>query len=271
MKLWWTNRILRKLEYLDEEKRARLLEMRQSGVDIPGINQIPFGVRAIRSGVEVEGIWISRPNTPEPSQNASSATFLGQHSGRGTESDAAVFGSSLESGIDDPRQRRSQIDGPNVQSSCESGSVGNPQTTTFSQDGSRTHIMDQNTSSHVATKRRSPTTESSVSPEPNDDPTCTWSGKEDSEITQIDTARAVRLSPLFGSEPVSYGNGEIFANRQIRWPNTNFEVLPAGSLGSRLELADDAIHKVETPRSQFQQLQPETKKLRKSRPVSRTN
>lgn len=27
---------------------------------------VPFGVRAIESGVEVEGVWISRPNTPMP-------------------------------------------------------------------------------------------------------------------------------------------------------------------------------------------------------------
>lgn len=271
VKLWWTNRILRKLECIDEEKRARLLEMRQCGVDIPRVDQIPFGVRAIRSGVEVEGIWISRPNTPEPSQDASSATFLGHHSGRGTESDTVVFGSSLESGIDDPRQRRSEIYGSHVQSSCESESLGSPQNTTFSRSGPGSHVIHQNASSHHFIERRSPTSGSSISPEPHDDSARTWSGGEDTEITQIDTTRAVRLSPVFGAEPVSYGNLEIFANRRIRRPNTNFEVLPAGSLGSRLELANDAIHNVETPRSQFQQLQSERKKLRKSRPVSRTN
>ena len=172
MKLWWTNRILRKLEYLDEEKRARLLEMRQSGIDIPGVDQIPFGVRAIRGGVEVEGIWISRPNTPDPSQNTSSATFFGHHSGRGTESDTAVFGPSTESGIDDIRQARSQIDGSYVQSSCESEGVGSPQTTTFSQDIRGNHVIDANVSSHVATETRCPTTGSNISPELQDESTC---------------------------------------------------------------------------------------------------
>ena len=28
---------------------------------------IPFGIRAIESGVEVDGVWISRPNTPNAS------------------------------------------------------------------------------------------------------------------------------------------------------------------------------------------------------------
>lgn len=245
--------------------------MRQSGIDVPGVDQIPFGVRAIRGGVEVEGIWISRPNTPEPSRNASSATFFGHHSGRGTESDTAVFGSSTESGLDDIRQARSQVDGSYVQSSCESEGIGSPHTTTFSQDICGNQVMDANASYHVAIGRRSPTTGSSISPEPHDESTCTCSGTDDSVVAQIDTARAVPLNPLIGPGPVSYGNAEIFANRQIRRPNTNFEVLPAGSLGSRLELADDAIREIETPRSQFQQLQPERKKLRKSRPVSRTN
>ena len=34
-------------------------------------NHVPFGIRAIESGVEVEGVWISRPNSPAPSILAS--------------------------------------------------------------------------------------------------------------------------------------------------------------------------------------------------------
>ncbi len=30
-------------------------------------NQIPFGVRALESGIEVDGVWVSRPNTPTSS------------------------------------------------------------------------------------------------------------------------------------------------------------------------------------------------------------
>ncbi|KAM7197624.1 hypothetical protein V8F20_006514 [Naviculisporaceae sp. PSN 640] len=64
VKLWMNNRLMRKQEILDEEKRARYTEMRRSGLQVKRANEIPFGVRAIQSGVQVEGIWISRPATP---------------------------------------------------------------------------------------------------------------------------------------------------------------------------------------------------------------
>jgi hypothetical protein len=55
---------MRKQELLDEEKRSRLTEMRKTGVSVKRGAEIPFGVRAIQGGVEVDGIWISRPATP---------------------------------------------------------------------------------------------------------------------------------------------------------------------------------------------------------------
>lgn len=58
---------MRKQEIIDEEKRARFTEMRKAGVPVSakrGGPEIPFGVRAIQRGVEVDGIWISRPTTP---------------------------------------------------------------------------------------------------------------------------------------------------------------------------------------------------------------
>ncbi|KAK4192673.1 hypothetical protein QBC35DRAFT_469538 [Podospora australis] len=61
MRLWWNNRLMRKQEVLDEEKRARLEEMRRTGIPAKRANHIPFGIRAIEGGVEVDGIWISRP------------------------------------------------------------------------------------------------------------------------------------------------------------------------------------------------------------------
>ena len=43
--------------------------------------EVPFGIRAIESGVEVDGVWISRSNTPGPSMTGSpasaSTTFIG--------------------------------------------------------------------------------------------------------------------------------------------------------------------------------------------------
>ena len=79
VKLWWNNRLMRKQEILDEEKRARYTEMRRSGISAKRTNEIPFGVRALQSGIEVDGIWISRPATPNEIAAAklASSTTLG--------------------------------------------------------------------------------------------------------------------------------------------------------------------------------------------------
>ncbi|RKF58901.1 hypothetical protein GcM3_179013 [Golovinomyces cichoracearum] len=63
-------RLMKKHEIVDEEKRSRIQEFRgnsQRG-ESRGKHEIPFGVRAIQSGIQVDGIWISNPNTPFPSQ-----------------------------------------------------------------------------------------------------------------------------------------------------------------------------------------------------------
>ncbi|KAH8737313.1 hypothetical protein BGZ61DRAFT_470774 [Ilyonectria robusta] len=78
-RLRWTNRAVRRLEIIDEEKRARLSAMSHCGIDALRPPEVPFGIRAIQSGIEVEGIWISRPNTPDPSQPATPATLVGHH------------------------------------------------------------------------------------------------------------------------------------------------------------------------------------------------
>ncbi|CAM1506991.1 Fc.00g066320.m01.CDS01 [Cosmosporella sp. VM-42] len=74
-KLWWNNRSMQRLEVIDQEKRARLSTLSHCGVNAWRPPEIPFGVRAIQNGVEVEGIWISWPNTSDMSQVASSTLF----------------------------------------------------------------------------------------------------------------------------------------------------------------------------------------------------
>ncbi|KAK0656085.1 hypothetical protein B0T16DRAFT_293153, partial [Cercophora newfieldiana] len=64
VKLWWNNRLMKKQIVLDEEKRARVEEMRRTGLPLKRTNDIPFGVRALQRGVAVDGIWISRPVSP---------------------------------------------------------------------------------------------------------------------------------------------------------------------------------------------------------------
>lgn len=69
IKLLWTNRIVARQEIIDEEKRIRIEELRLSGQLVePRKNlDVPFGVRAIQSGIQVDGIWISGTNTLVPS------------------------------------------------------------------------------------------------------------------------------------------------------------------------------------------------------------
>jgi hypothetical protein len=90
VKLWWTNRYLRKQELIDEEKRHRIKEMQKTGLSLKKGMEIPFGVRAIQGGVEVDGIWISRPTTPatpitptSASKPGSTTTLAGEHIGVG--------------------------------------------------------------------------------------------------------------------------------------------------------------------------------------------
>ncbi|KAI7783828.1 hypothetical protein LA080_011301 [Diaporthe eres] len=65
MKLWWMNRHMKKIEELDAEKQVRTAQIRRSG--LPTNNrrsrvgsEIPFGVKALESGVEVDGVWVAR-------------------------------------------------------------------------------------------------------------------------------------------------------------------------------------------------------------------
>ncbi|KAF4469933.1 hypothetical protein FALBO_3160 [Fusarium albosuccineum] len=77
VKLWWTNRAMRRLEIIDEEKRARVSLMSHCGIDNLRPPEIPFGIRALQNGVEVEGIWISRSKEPESCQISPRATLVG--------------------------------------------------------------------------------------------------------------------------------------------------------------------------------------------------
>lgn len=43
------------------------MSQKRRGPGVPRADEVPFGIRALERGVEVEGVWISRGNTPEPS------------------------------------------------------------------------------------------------------------------------------------------------------------------------------------------------------------
>ncbi|CZT48118.1 uncharacterized protein RSE6_08777 [Rhynchosporium secalis] len=69
-KLLWRNRLVQRQELVDEEKRARIQQLRSSGqiVESRKSHDIPFGIRAVQSGVQVDGIWISRTANPNPTR-----------------------------------------------------------------------------------------------------------------------------------------------------------------------------------------------------------
>lgn len=76
LKLWYDRSKLRKYTKVEKGKRAATPEM----LEAQPVQQvhaeemkddIPFGVRAIESGIEIDGVWISRSNTPVGSSRAS--------------------------------------------------------------------------------------------------------------------------------------------------------------------------------------------------------
>lgn len=53
------------------------MSQRRRGPGVPRADEVPFGIRALERGVEVEGVWVSRGNTPEPSiRHESSASSI---------------------------------------------------------------------------------------------------------------------------------------------------------------------------------------------------
>ncbi|KAH7080407.1 hypothetical protein BKA63DRAFT_242979 [Paraphoma chrysanthemicola] len=68
LKLWYDTHKIKKYSKVDKGKRAQTPEMLEAqpvtAVSIETKDEIPFGIRAIQSGIEIDGVWISRTNTP---------------------------------------------------------------------------------------------------------------------------------------------------------------------------------------------------------------
>ncbi|KAL9092264.1 MAG: hypothetical protein Q9165_004438 [Trypethelium subeluteriae] len=77
LKLAYSHWRIRKYSKLATEKRQIVPDIAiypQSGLDHE--TEIPFGIRAIEQGVEVEGVYISRSNSPAPTPRASQLSSL---------------------------------------------------------------------------------------------------------------------------------------------------------------------------------------------------
>lgn len=76
-KLGYDQRKLRQYKRMvtvDAEQTPEMIEAQSSEVEkLKTVEEdsVPFGIRAIESGIEVDGVWISRSNTPVPSSKGS--------------------------------------------------------------------------------------------------------------------------------------------------------------------------------------------------------
>ena len=237
-KLWWTNRAMRKLELMDAEKLARRSDMSYCGVDAWQVDDIPFGVRALQRGVEVEGIWTSRNGQWDVSEIASSATLIDDRF-----DDIKTKGKVPGKSIPEQSRRRSA-----------SELLAMPTDAPFAEPTSRPQLMPTTTRLRCGGQ---PHFDSSELKDALDMP---LNSQLDSYVpsgTRIqlqperrhhapDTMKeplppVPNLPPLPSqiypfNEPLVYGSAKIHANCNTRRPNRNFEILPAGALGPRQEL-----------------------------------
>ncbi|KAL5118325.1 hypothetical protein ACEQ8H_003835 [Pleosporales sp. CAS-2024a] len=75
LKLWYDTRKLKKYTKVDKGKQAATPEMLEAqpvtAGSVESKKNAPFGIRAIQSGIEIDGVWISRSNTPAGSSRNS--------------------------------------------------------------------------------------------------------------------------------------------------------------------------------------------------------
>ena len=75
LKLAYDRNKMRKYTKVDKGKKTQTPEMLEAQpvttASLESKDEIPFGIRAIQSGIEVDGVWISRTNTPVGSSRAS--------------------------------------------------------------------------------------------------------------------------------------------------------------------------------------------------------
>lgn len=101
-------------------------------------NDVPFGVRAIESGIEVDGVWISRSNTPAPSSPASPSLSVTRDSGKEKYVRTPDRGSTASniSRLEIPQPAHGQSRASSDRSNASSMTSGNPFDRSVSSDRS---------------------------------------------------------------------------------------------------------------------------------------
>lgn len=267
IKLWWTNQTVRKWETLDAEKRARSSVLSSCGIEAWKVGDVPFGVRAIQRGVEVDGIWIAHPdsgNLGKPASSANTISYQTDHlgrTGRGTE--RGIFERLRESSTSE----RTEGSGNAALSPTWSRTLPTAGQTCLDQAlfdlGERQDAIDASLESHLDSYIPSGAQIQSLPDQGRRAPTAT---------TQPVRTRAhapVMAQPVPLSAPTLNGAARIHANRDIRRPNQDFEILPAGALGPRQELqvghCVDSEEGSERDKSEY--TKPNRRRLRKKPPV----
>ncbi|KAK4226922.1 hypothetical protein QBC38DRAFT_211504 [Podospora fimiseda] len=269
VKLWWNNRLMHKQEIIDEEKRHRLEEMRRTGLPIKRANEIPFGVRAIQKGVEVDGIWISRPTSylgeKEKLVSSSTTTTLldsekkgamgtGLHSSiYGTTSTASRTatpmskfnvasrkGNNAASGLNEDALRKLE-GGGGGQGRVASASSSLPAYETYVPTSSASEQLPRRqasaSSESVASERSYETSSSRNSQRLYMATNSHYQGPVRVQTpsgyvqAQPPPSQQEQLVSLAPVEP-TFGPGDLHLNRSSRRVNSGFEILPAGTFGS---------------------------------------
>jgi hypothetical protein len=97
VKLQYDRYRLRKYSKVEKGKQAQTPEMLEAQpIKVETKDEIPFGIRAIESGIEVDGVWISRSNTPVGSSRSSmtDVKLAQSHNGSQLELPRAIHASS---------------------------------------------------------------------------------------------------------------------------------------------------------------------------------
>ncbi|KZZ94736.1 hypothetical protein AAL_04847 [Moelleriella libera RCEF 2490] len=237
-RLWHINQQIRRYELLDEEQRSRIAEMRHCGISHHGRSTVAFGARAIENGEQMDGIWNSfRPkgkgklvsSPPTPVFPAPIHTDSDEHS---------TYYSLHDTPCDSDDQGKSS----SIISACS---------VTPSRQQVDEHIGQPRPSEEasVLTRAHHETRRSLHRPSRSHDVTSRGSDQDSFTLSEQQIAwhrprtRALSLdsSRPFPAQtrPQVHGSAQVYVNRNHRKSNTGFEILPAGTLGSRPELPEE--------------------------------
>ena len=125
---------LRKYTKIAETENARKREMEhRASVKARKAREVrvPFGVRAIESGIEVDGVWISRSNTPDTVRQGSPSSSMLDMSKAREPSDHPSADEMPKLEMPQPTRGRARLDLPRdhqdrTSTSPEAGSRGRP-------------------------------------------------------------------------------------------------------------------------------------------------